>query len=121
MNCYHHQDKAAIGICKSCMKGVCSECATEIGNGLACKNSCENEVMLINQAQANQPKVQKYGNAVRILGPLFLAVYGLYISASWSGVISNQKDYGLVGMGLVCIVFGAALAYKGAINSHKNV
>ena len=113
MNCFHHQDHAAIGICKSCMKGVCSECAAEVGKSLACKGSCENEVKLINEIQANQPNIQKYGNAVRILAPIFLAAYGLYITVFWSGVINNQKDFGLVGMGLVSLGFGVSLAYKG--------
>lgn len=48
MNCYYHQSKAAVGICKNCQKGLCAECAVDVGNGLACKNSCETQVLAIN-------------------------------------------------------------------------
>ena len=43
MLCYVHQDRQAVGICKSCHKGLCPECAVEVTNGLACKGTCENE------------------------------------------------------------------------------
>ena len=48
MNCYYHQSHPAVGICKNCQKGICDECAVDIGNGLACKNQCETQVMIIN-------------------------------------------------------------------------
>jgi hypothetical protein len=41
MNCFRHQDSSAVGLCKTCFKAVCPECAADVGNGLACKNSCE--------------------------------------------------------------------------------
>lgn len=45
MNCYTHTDSSAIGICKSCYKGVCSQCAIEIENGLACSETCKNSIV----------------------------------------------------------------------------
>ena len=48
MNCYNHQDRPAVGICKNCNKGLCRDCAVDVGNGLACKDSCEEEVRAIN-------------------------------------------------------------------------
>ncbi len=41
MNCFNHRDKPAIGVCKSCGKGLCEDCLAEVPNGLACKGSCE--------------------------------------------------------------------------------
>jgi len=48
MNCFNHKEIPAIGICKSCGKSLCSECLVELENGLACKNSCEKRVQMIN-------------------------------------------------------------------------
>lgn len=48
MNCFNHTEVPAIGICKSCGKSLCSECLVELENGLACKNSCEERVKMIN-------------------------------------------------------------------------
>jgi hypothetical protein len=44
MRCYNHRDRDAVGLCKSCGKGLCDECQTDLGQGLACKNRCEETV-----------------------------------------------------------------------------
>ena len=41
MRCFYHQDKEAVGTCKSCRKGVCIDCAVDLGKGLACRSRCE--------------------------------------------------------------------------------
>src|SRR5262245_35664997 len=43
MKCFEHQDRDAVGVCKSCCKGVCSECAVDVGKGLACRDRCEDD------------------------------------------------------------------------------
>ena len=49
MKCFYHNETDAVGICKNCNKGICIECAVDVGNGIACKGDCEKEVMSINQ------------------------------------------------------------------------
>lgn len=44
MRCFHHEDHEAVGTCKSCGKGVCRECAVDLGKGLACPGRCEEDV-----------------------------------------------------------------------------
>lgn len=44
MICFNHADRAAVGICKSCQRGLCHECAFDLGKGLACKARCEGDV-----------------------------------------------------------------------------
>jgi VIT1/CCC1 family predicted Fe2+/Mn2+ transporter len=44
MNCFYHSTTAAVGICKSCGKGLCPLCAADLGKGLACKGRCEEDV-----------------------------------------------------------------------------
>jgi len=44
MECAEHQGRAAIGICRACMRGVCSECAAPQRLGLACRGRCEADV-----------------------------------------------------------------------------
>ena len=41
MRCFQHGDVEAVGICRSCQKGLCRDCAVDLGQGLACQNSCE--------------------------------------------------------------------------------
>ncbi len=50
MNCFNHTEVAAVGICKSCYKGLCPECAIELTDGIACANSCASKVEELNTA-----------------------------------------------------------------------
>jgi len=43
MKCFYHPERDAVGVCKSCGKGLCGECAAEVGGKLACKDKCEDQ------------------------------------------------------------------------------
>lgn len=49
MKCFNHPQNDAIGMCKNCQKGLCSTCVVDVGNGLACRSSCEESVRLLNK------------------------------------------------------------------------
>ncbi len=49
MNCFYHPTRTAIGICKHCQRGLCSECAVLVDDTLACKDRHEEQVHLIDQ------------------------------------------------------------------------
>lgn len=44
MKCFNHFQNEAVGTCKHCFRGVCSQCARDTGVGLACSEACEHEV-----------------------------------------------------------------------------
>ncbi len=119
MNCYRHQSHSAVGVCKACMKGICTECAVEIDGALACAGSCEETVRQLNEVQRNQVKLQKFSLAARTLGPLFLVAYGLVLVTEWSGTFFPKKDFGLTTMGALSVLFGVLWAVK-AFKKTKN-
>ncbi len=122
MNCYRHKDVVSLGICKSCMKGLCENCAVEVDQSLACKGYCENDVKVMVESQKNIPNLHKYAKAQRKYGPVFLILFGLYISIYWSGLFSSLQDYSLVGMGVISVAFGLVMAYRSISSVHnKNV
>jgi hypothetical protein len=47
MRCFYHHDKEAVGACKSCGKGLCPDCAADVGKGLACRGRCEEDVRAV--------------------------------------------------------------------------
>ena len=49
MKCFDHSDQDAVGICKSCQKGLCKECAVDLNGGLACRARCEPQVRALSQ------------------------------------------------------------------------
>jgi len=41
VRCYNHPERDAVGSCKSCCKGLCTECAVDLGHGLSCRGEHE--------------------------------------------------------------------------------
>jgi hypothetical protein len=62
MNCFRHRNVVAIALCRSCGKGLCEECAIEVPNGVACKNSCEERVAFINKMLDANREVMRVSN-----------------------------------------------------------
>jgi hypothetical protein len=61
MHCYRHDPIPAVGICKACFKALCSECAVDVGNGLACRGECEQKVDELNQMWDRSAKIYGVG------------------------------------------------------------
>lgn len=76
MNCFNHPDQPAVGICKSCGKGLCAGCAATLPNGLACRSACEERVTLINQIIDNNQRVIFAANAQIRSAGLFILLLG---------------------------------------------
>jgi len=85
VNCFYHPNKPAIGLCKHCQRGLCSECAAFVDDSLACKNRHEIQVHeLTLLAQKNILQSKRVG----------------------SDYVRNTIFYGSVG--ILFIVFGAS-------------
>lgn len=105
MNCFNHPELPALGICKSCGKGLCRECISEVPDGLACKNRCEDRVRFINRIlDSNKQALTAANNQVRS-GAIFIIVTGLIFCAFGflPYFISGQK--GALFLGIIGAVF----------------
>jgi hypothetical protein len=104
MNCFKHNDRSAVGICKSCGKGVCMECAAQQTNGIACKGECEARVDLINKMVDNNAKLlaaSRYqtkttGLLTLILGIVFMVFAA--ICSTMEGWMVNAAFFGCLGL-----------------------
>lgn len=114
MQCFNHTEVDAVAICKSCGKALCKSCSTEITNGIACKNSCERRVNMLNQMIDNNEKmiatsnVNIKTNAISsiVFGILF-ALMGLYLYYS--------NDF----LGCLFMVMGVSFIVIGIIRLNK--
>jgi hypothetical protein len=109
VNCFAHQAAPAVGICRACGKGVCAGCAADTGAGLACRDGCEDRVLLLGRMVDNNAKVMRAADRQTwssgmlgvVMGALFLAI------AVWT-----HKDVHVVmtaltgGMGLIFLCHG---------------
>jgi len=41
MECFYHAGRPVIGLCRSCFRGLCRECAVDLDRALACRDRCE--------------------------------------------------------------------------------
>ncbi len=85
MRCFNHQDKDSVGSCKHCGKGLCPACLTDLGHGLACRDTHEQAVERINtlitrnsQAQSMAPKTWYVVPTFTGFMGLLFAGYGLF-------------------------------------------
>jgi len=83
LKCFYNPTRDAVGVCKNCGKGLCADCAVDVGNGIACKGNCEIRVKGINSAVMVNVRTQKtitifYGTMGLVLimfGLIFLYYY----------------------------------------------
>jgi hypothetical protein len=104
MRCFYHPDAEAVGICKSCQKGLCADSAVDVGDGLACQG-CAERVRKLNATLGTADAMCAswsafLGPGMLLVGALFVA-FGILVLAAWDDAWGAAF---FVGMGLV---FGA--------------
>ncbi len=77
MVCFYHPDKPAIGLCKRCQRGLCTDCAALVDDSLACKNRHETQVHALEQMTArNILQAQRVGSSY-LRNAIFYGLVGL--------------------------------------------
>src|SRR4026207_1454542 len=105
MNCYYHQNKAAVGLCKYCQRGLCPECAAHAGDSLACKNLHEEQVLSMELLmQKNILQAKRVGSDY-VRNTIFYGSVGILFTAfgasqlKWLGL--QAAVYLLIGLALL--------------------
>ncbi|MBU2880933.1 hypothetical protein KO525_15760 [Psychrosphaera sp. B3R10] len=115
MKCFTHQVDS-VGICKSCNKAVCSECAVDTGRGLACSDFCVEELNDINVIMDKSKQIYGIGNDSK-LPPTGILMY-MFFAAAFIGfgvyqtILKGRPDYFLFVMGTGFLVVGGLAWYR---------
>jgi hypothetical protein len=124
MKCFYHRNLDAIGNCKSCGKGLCPDCAVDLGRGLACRNKCEEDaralIALIEHNITMYPKSAKLLEpSQRALAetegiPTRAAIFNVVIGAIFlfGGLINPKKLAFLIIGGICFLIYGAISFFK---------
>src|SRR4051812_13686618 len=104
MHCYNHTDRDAVGTCKACCKGLCTECAMDLGFGLACRDLHEKRVVEIEELISRNASVQRVAGRAKYAAPAFYLFMGALFTAY--GVAFSKSDYFLVILGIGFLSFG---------------
>jgi hypothetical protein len=113
MKCFYHRDREAVGLCKSCGKGLCGDCQTDLGQGLACKDRCEDRVRsliaLIDHNVRVAPAartIMRLNRRTWVLVGLFALITGIFITILSA---SDERIRLVVPLGLLVSLFGVVL------------
>jgi hypothetical protein len=117
MSCFNHNDRSAVGICKACHKGICIECSTDVGGGLACKNECERKVKKLNSMiELNIDKGSRILNLNSpVSGVIFYLAAGL-VFLYWG--IEESINFSIA-LGSLLIAYGIYWSFRAYIVSTK--
>ena len=111
MNCFYHPDKPALGLCKHCQRGLCSDCATLVDDSLACKNRHEGQVYALEEMTRLNVLKSKRTRSDYIRNTVFYGTVGLLFTAFG---ISQLQWLGL--QAIVYAVIGLALLWAALAN-----
>ena len=88
MKCFDHMKREAVGVCKTCSKGLCKECAIPLGFAITCKGDCESQAVS-HQTYLDEVAATKYAvQRNRYLTPVIYGLIGsmlLFIDISMHG------------------------------------
>lgn len=117
MHCYTHHERSAVGICKSCGRGLCPECAVEVGDGLSCPGQCEGRVRTMNVMVERNAEILSTSNQALKSAAIFSLVMGVAFLAFGASLLPTRSSflpYFLIVLGLVFVVNGILRLKKGA-------
>jgi sulfite exporter TauE/SafE len=111
MQCFYHPERAAIGVCKHCQRGLCNGCAAVIEDVLACTNRHEDEVRALEQLTARNLFQSKRVGSGYMRNAIFYGLVGLLFTAF------GAYQYRFLGLQAVFfILIGLFLLYAALAN-----
>ena len=110
MKCFNHPEVDAVGICKSCARGLCHHCITEVGTSVSCKNRCESDVTAINDIlQRGRVAYQKTSRSYQNSAIFMVLMGGIFLTLGVVRFNSSGPDFFLLTMGILFLGYGIAL------------
>lgn len=106
MKCFNHTSIDAVALCKSCGKSICHDCLEEIENGIACKGTCVQRAIEINEMTDKTIKMMPSTENIMkstgsFAGPLFFLASGTIFSV----VGLKELDF-IFYLGVVFLLYG---------------
>lgn len=107
MNCFSHHDRAAVGVCAYCHRGVCADCTALDMVGVACAGRCEENVKTVLEA------VTRSRGMNRLMSLMYWG-FGTLLTL-WSLVFAYNAFYGEKGFNSTNLLFAAVNLGLGAV------
>jgi hypothetical protein len=112
MECFVHPSAPAVGLCKSCGKGVCRSCAIPVNRGLACSEACRPFAESLSRLQVASINNVGLYSVQRFAQPLIALVFlatGFYLLSVYP---SDAFTWFVLAAGAVFALVSAATWYR---------
>jgi hypothetical protein len=121
MHCFNHKNAEAIGLCKHCSKGLCDECAADLGHGLACKGIHEEQVEAVNMIIEKNTKVYAAAPQNTVIAPIFYLFMGIvFASFGYQSRDGFSSLSFVMGVGFIVFAVVVYVRNKALFNNQKN-
>ena len=115
MQCAEHPSVPAIAICKVCGRGLCAECATDVGGMVVCKHRCEETARMINRMNARQLQTHARVGLHHIVTFVMFLVWSLAGIAMIAGSFmrgTSSDNFSMLLFGVILAGVGIPFAYS---------
>lgn len=107
MKCFTHRSDDAVGVCKTCQKGLCEKCAVDLGHALVCRGACETEAAQIHAQILTNRRLLAVQKWTRYAAPAFFGAMGLMFLIS--DARSEHFSWFATGSGILFVQVGPGL------------
>jgi hypothetical protein len=107
VRCFNHSTSEAVGICRACGKGLCADCAVDLGFGLSCRGEHEQRVAANDALLTKSAQLQDTAGRAKYAAPVFFGFMGAVMSVY--GLMYSKADMFLVLLGGGFLAFGGFL------------
>ncbi len=115
MKCFNHEKIDAVGVCRSCGRGLCRDCIAEVGLSCSCKGECEEVVATMNDlVERGRTAYQKTSAAQSRFGIVFglMGVVPLALAGACFADAQSELGYVFVAVSVPLLVLGALMIYS---------
>jgi hypothetical protein len=109
--CFYHPERQAVGLCKYCQRGLCSECAAISGDSLACRGLHEERVREMEAMLEKNILQSKRVGSDYLRNTIFYGVVGILFAGFG---LSQLRWLGL--QALIYLLIGLALLWAAGAN-----
>ncbi len=110
MNCIYHPQTPAVALCKYCQRGLCLECAVDLGSGMSCRSHTA-EVREMNEIfQTSRHTSQGSGLLFKRFAWVFVF---LGLAMIGGGFLLGPFGYIIGFTGLASLLFGGVYYFWG--------
>ena len=111
MVCYYHPEKPAVGLCKYCQRGLCTDCAAHAGDSLACNGLHEERVRAMEALMQRNILQSQRLRSDYLRNTIFYGVVGILFAGFG---LSQLRWLGL--QAVVYLMIGLALLWAALAN-----